>query len=95
MSNKLIYAYIKRGKYKNMIGLVKEGPLDEGVMQYPSDWFDPADEKRLAKDLIDSVVKARSNEVLSYYVKISDASNLISKYMGELGIREFQGGCCG
>jgi hypothetical protein len=90
-----IYARIKKGKYKNKIGVIQEGLLDEDHLIFPLDWYERLDERELAKELIGSMINSQLNGVLSHYLNISDASNLISKYMSEFGIREFQGGCCG
>ena len=90
-----VYAYIKKGSYKGQIGLVQTGPLDEKNLQFPESWVDVVNEKVLAKDLIDSMMESRLNEVLCLFIDMTDASRLISKYMGELGQSQFQGGCCG
>lgn len=90
-----MYAYINRGKYKDKIALITKGNLNEDKLQYPKGWFTEANEYFLAKELTDALYQAKLDNVLRKYVHMSDASKLISKYMGELGQREFQGGCCG
>ena len=94
-TTKRIYAYIKKGKFKSKIGLILRGSLDEEILQYPMGWYELIDEKIMAKNLIDSMQNNNLNQVLGQFLNMSDASHLISKYMGEFGLREFQGGCCG
>lgn len=95
MNGNQIFAYVTKGKHKGKFGLIKEGPLNESNLSYPKSWYEIANEKLMAKKLIQSMFDSNLHEVVPLYINLSDTTYLISKYMAELGVKEFQGGCCG
>jgi len=96
--SKKFYAVIKKGIYKDKIAMITNGPTDEDILQYEKEWYNKIDEKKLAKELIDSMTAPQNKNLdqkLGTFLRIEEASELISKYMAELATNQFKGGCCG
>jgi hypothetical protein len=91
-------AKITKGKYKGKVGLINKGPTNEDILQFEIEWYNCLNEKEYAKKIIDSMATPNSpglSSVVGEFIRIEDASALVSKYMAEFHHSEFSGGCCG